>query len=50
MYQYGDLENWPAISAVAKDPDNYVSGRTVDHYSLYKDDIARAKSNMNATI
>lgn len=49
QYQYGDLENWKDIEKEAKDPDTYVSGRAVDHYGRYKDDIAIAKKlNMNA--
>lgn len=49
QYQYGDLENWATISAVAKNPDNYVSGKASDHFNLYKSDIALAKKmHMNA--
>jgi len=48
-YQYGDLDNWADISAVAKDPSNYVSGKAVNHFNLYKEDIKLAKSmHMNA--
>ena len=48
-YHYGDLENWPEIKEQAKHPDNYVSGKAVDHYGRYKQDIALAKRlNMNA--
>ena len=48
-YQYGDLDNWEAIKAEAKNPDNYVSGRASDHYNYYKTDIAIAKKlNMNS--
>ena len=48
-YHYGDLENWPAIKDRAKHPDNYVSGRAVDHFGRYREDIAIAKKlNMNA--
>lgn len=48
-YQYGDLDNWSEIENDAKQPDNYVSGKAVEHYERYKDDIAIAKKlNMNA--
>lgn len=48
-YQYGDLANWNEIKSQATDPDNYVSGRAVDHFTYYKQDIAIArKLNMNA--
>lgn len=48
-YQYGDLDNWAAIGAVAKDPSSYVSGAAVDHFNLYKQDISLAKKlHMNA--
>lgn len=49
VYQYGDLENWNDVKAAAKSAENYVSGRAVDHYTLYKEDISLArKMNMNA--
>jgi len=48
-YQYGDLDNWKDIEKDAKNPENYVSGKTADHYKRYKEDIAIAKKlNMNA--
>jgi beta-glucosidase len=48
-YQYGDLENWEQVKPEAKSPDNYVSGKAVDHYNLYPEDITLArKLNMNA--
>jgi len=48
-YHYGDLENWDDIKRSAKNPDNYVSGRAVEHFARYADDIAMAKKlNMNA--
>lgn len=48
-YQYGDLENWDAIKQQAKQPGNYVSGKAVDHFGLFEQDITMAKSmNMNA--
>lgn len=48
-YQYGDLDNWSAIGGAAKNPENYVSGKAVDHYERYKDDIKLAKKlHMNS--
>jgi beta-glucosidase len=48
-HQWEDLENWPEIEAQAKDPNNYVSGDAVDHYSRYKEDFdLLQKMNMNA--
>lgn len=48
-YQYGDLENWDEVKVEAKSADNYVSGKAVNHYGLYQEDITLArKMNMNA--
>ena len=48
-YQYDDLANWPAIRDVAKTPENYVSGKTANHYELFEKDIELVKKmNMNA--
>lgn len=48
-YQYGDLTNWDDIKDQAKQPGNYVSGKAVEHYGLFKQDIALAhKLHMNA--
>lgn len=48
-YQYGELDNWPEIQAVAKDPNNYVSAKGADHYNLYEQDFDLLKKmNMNA--
>lgn len=48
-YHFGDLENWPMIKDEAKRPDNYVSGRAVEHYERYEDDFdLAAKMNLNA--
>ncbi|PID31851.1 hypothetical protein CR970_03735 [Candidatus Saccharibacteria bacterium] len=45
----GWLPNWDEIADQAKDPNNYVSGRGVDHYKRYKEDFAIAKRlNLNA--
>ncbi len=44
-----NLPGWESIKAQAEKPDNYVSGRGVDHYKRYKEDFAIAKSlNLNA--
>lgn len=43
------LPGWEEIKGRAEDPENYVSGRGVDHYRLYKEDFRIAKSlNLNA--
>lgn len=43
------LPNWQQVKKDATDPNNYVSGRGVDHYHRYKEDIGLAKKlNMNA--
>lgn len=48
-YQYGDLECWARIKAHAKDPNNYVSAKAVDHYVMYEQDFDLLKKmNMNA--
>ena len=48
-YQYGDLESWSRTKHLAKDASNYVSGKAVDHYHLYAEDMALArKMHMNA--
>lgn len=38
-YQFGDLPNWPSIARDAKNPNNYVSGRAVDHFRRYEEDF-----------
>ncbi len=38
-----DLDNWKEIEHQASNPSNYVSGRGVDHYSLYQQDFDIAK-------
>lgn len=40
----GHLPVWPEIKKHAQNPDNYVSGRGVDHYRRYKEDFDLAKS------
>ncbi len=43
------LPNWDDIKSQATEPDNYVSGKGVDHYSRYKEDFDLLESmNMNA--
>lgn len=36
------LPNWDEIKQDAEDPNNYVSGRGVEHYARYKDDLGLA--------
>lgn len=36
---FGTLPIWPEISDLATNPDNYVSGKAVDHYRRYKEDF-----------
>jgi beta-glucosidase len=48
-YHYGDLDAWPHIKDEAKRPDNYVSGKAVEHYDRFKEDFKLAKSmHLNA--
>lgn len=48
-YHFDDLDNWPAIAAKAKNPDNYVSALSTDHYTVYEHDFDLLKKmNMNA--
>lgn len=43
------LPSWDDIKEQAEDPDNYVSGRGVDHYRRYKEDFRLARQlNLNA--
>lgn len=35
----GRLQNWPQISALAQTPQNYISGKSADHYHLYEQDF-----------
>lgn len=43
------VADWDAIEAQAEDPNNYVSGRGVNHYSRYEEDFDILKSlNMSA--
>jgi beta-glucosidase len=48
-YHYEDQDNWPRIKAAAKDPNNYVSAKGIDHYGRYEQDFDLLKKmNMNA--
>jgi beta-glucosidase len=45
----GWLPNWNEVKSHAQDPNNYVSGRGVDHYNLYKEDFEILKKlNLNS--
>ncbi len=45
----GRLPSWSRIQKQALNPSNYISGRAVDHYNLYKQDFKIAKSlNLNS--
>ncbi len=41
--RYGHLANWEDIRHQAANPNNYVSGRGVDHYSRYEEDFKLLK-------
>lgn len=48
-YQLGHLGSWAHAKKQAKKPDNYVSGRAVDHYARYEEDFDLLKKmHMNA--
>lgn len=47
-YQFSDLDSWKSVSREAKDPNNYVSGRGVDHYRKHEEDFEILKE-MNLT-
>jgi beta-glucosidase len=48
-YKQNDLPGWADVRSQAIDPDNYVSGRAIDHYNRYKLDLAIAeKLHFNA--
>ncbi len=43
------LPNWDEIKPMATDPNNYVSGKGIDHYTRYKEDFdLLEKLNLNA--
>jgi beta-glucosidase len=46
--RYGYLPNWGDIKKQAEKPENYVSGRSVEHYSRYREDFdLLEKLNLN---
>lgn len=48
-YKLADMTVWSHIQAQATNPQNYISGKAVDHYNRYKIDLAiAAKLNLNA--
>jgi beta-glucosidase len=48
-YHFEDLDSWPHSKVAAKDPNNYVSGKGIDHYNRYEQDFDLLKDmNMNA--
>jgi beta-glucosidase len=38
-YQLNDLDGWAKIGPEAKDPANYISGRSAEHYTRYEEDF-----------
>lgn len=45
----GWLPNWPEIKSQAENPDNYISGRGVDHHGLFREDFKLIKElNLNS--
>ncbi len=38
-YKMAHLPIWPEIKNLASSPDNYVSGRAIDHYNRYEEDF-----------
>lgn len=48
-YKLSDLPAWKDIKEQATDPNNYISGRAVDHYNRYESDFDLVRAmNMNA--
>lgn len=48
-HQWGDLDSWEYIAKEATDPQTYVSGSGVDHYTRYEEDFdLLQKMHMNA--
>lgn len=48
-YKIGHLPVWPEIKKLASTPDNYVSGRAIDHYNRYEEDFdLMQKMHLNA--
>lgn len=47
--RYNHLPNWDKIKTQAQNPENYISGKAVDHYGRYREDIDIVRSlNFNA--
>lgn len=38
-YQFGSLDSWDRVKSEATLPDNYVSGKGVEHYARYEEDF-----------
>lgn len=48
-YQFDDVSSWPRVRAQAVRPENYVSGRGVEHERRYEDDFSYlSEMSMNA--
>lgn len=48
-YKMGHLPIWPEVKDLASSPENYVSGRAIDHYNRYESDFdIMQKMNLNA--
>src|SRR3982751_252408 len=46
--KYSHLPRWEEVKKQAKDPNNYVCGRAVEHYDRYEDDFKLLKKlNLN---
>ncbi len=46
---YGWLQNWDKIKLRAQNPENYISGKGIDHYNRYQEDFGfLGKLNLNA--
>jgi beta-glucosidase len=47
--RYGHIPVWSEVKKQAQNPDNYVSGRGIDHYNRYKEDFDLLKKlNLNS--
>jgi beta-glucosidase len=38
-YHYGDSDSWSHVKTMAVNPNNYISGRAVDHFNRYEEDF-----------
>lgn len=48
-YQYDSLDNWSVVKKAAQSARNYISGRAVDHYARFADDLDLVQQlHMNA--